>query len=356
MAAHIPRVTKRTKEMVQKIYGLTQSADRYYYAMGNQALVAQLEPHPIAWRKTRTTSWKRAHGQLQLLRLDMLGFGILELDPIAEFDRSSSMVYRLTPSTGQFEYEPDWSDSISFAEWNEHNNWRDTVADLIRQIDPTVLEKLREFSHFHWRLIEALHEWPGFTDLMDANSALAACLAGRVRVGGQEGKHRPRLDYKSLVQCSEREIAVALGFGDSEEVVEILKKLVPDACKPLELINFPDLLKNSVTKKALLDVEVINYPTLLLLRNPYLSAHLTGSFLSDFARTFPHSLDILTCPWGPLLRGGGKGDQFTWKYQQALDVVQFGEDPTIYSIEDLESKHSAVFITAYNSHYSHMER
>jgi hypothetical protein len=88
----------------------------------------------------------------------------------------------------------------------------------------------------------------------------------------------------------------------------------------------------------LLDAEVISHPALLLLRNPYLGPHLTGSFLSDFASAFPHSLDILTCPWGPLLRGGGKGDRFTWKYQQALDVVQFAEDPTIYSIEDLKTK------------------
>ena len=88
----------------------------------------------------------------------------------------------------------------------------------------------------------------------------------------------------------------------------------------------------------MIDAEVISHPALLLLRSPLLGPHLAGSFLSDFARIFSHSLDILTCPWGPLLRGGGKGDQFTWKYQQALDVVQFGEDPTIYSIEDLKTK------------------
>jgi hypothetical protein len=134
-------------------------------------------------------------------------------------------------------------------------------------------------------------------------------------------------------------------------VVHILRKVVPDACKPHDLTNLAGLIANPVTRKALIDTEIITHPALLLLRNPYLGPHLTGGFLSDFASAFPHSLDILTCPWGPLLRGGGKGDEFTWKYQQALDVVQFAEDPTIYSIEDLKEKHSTIFMQAYNARY-----
>jgi hypothetical protein len=324
--------------MTQTIYGLTQSANRYYYAIGNQALVVQVEPFPAAWRKTPSTSWKPAHGQLQLLRLDMLGFGILELDPLADFDRSSVNVFRLVPSTGRFEYEVDWTDTIPFPDWQKDTDWKDIVADLLSWIHPKVLIKLREFSHFHWQFLEALHERPGFEDLLDNNPVLAACLAGRIRVGAQEGERRSRLNYRNLVGRSEREIAAAVGFGDSDDVVEILKKMVPDVCKPYELLNLPDLLENSETRNALLEADVITYPALLLLGNPYLGPHLTGGFLSDMAKTFPHSLDILTCPWGPLLRGGGKGEQFTWKYQQALDVVQFAEDPTINSIEDLEEK------------------
>jgi hypothetical protein len=34
-----------------------------------------------------------------------------------------------------------------------------------------------------------------------------------------------------------------------------------------------------------------------------------GAWSHDISMHFPHSLDILTCPWGPLLRGGGKGDR-----------------------------------------------
>ena len=46
--------------------------------------------------------------------LDSLGFWSLELDPVAEFDRSSSMVYKLVPSNGRFEYDVDWNDTIPF--------------------------------------------------------------------------------------------------------------------------------------------------------------------------------------------------------------------------------------------------
>ena len=338
---------------MKKQYGLIQSGNRYYYAIGEQAYTIQIQPFPAAWRNTPSTSWQRVHGNF--LHLDNLGLSQgpsgLELDPLAEFDRSAVKVYRLNSTIGKFEYEPDWDDAIPFTDWQRDSNWREILSNLLSEIDPKVLNKLREFSHFHWRLIEALHEWPSFSNLLDTNPALAACLAGRIRVGAQPGERRPQLDYGRLVHRSEREIAAAVGFGDSDDVVEILKKLPPDACKPLDLVGFNDLMENLVTRRALLDAEIITYPALLLLRNPYLGPHLTGSFLSDFASAFPHSLDILTCPWGPLLRGGGKGEQFTWKYQQALDVVQFAEDPTINSIEDLEEKHSKIFMQAYAQYH-----
>ncbi len=335
--------------MEEKIYGLTRLGNCCYYAIHDQVLVVQIEPRPIAWRKTPSSPWQRTHGNV--LGLDMLGFGLLELDPLADFDRSSIMVNRLVPSNGRFRYEPDWNDTIPFMDWQKDTDWKDIVADLLSWIDPKVLIKLREFSHFHWGLLEALHEWPSFSNLLDTNPALAACLAGRIRVGAQPGQRRPQLDYGRLVHRSEREIAAALGFGDSDAVVSILRKVPPDVCKPHDLSSLADLIENPVTRKTLIAAEVISHPALLLLRNPYLGPHLTGGFISDFASTFPHSLDILTCPWGPLLRGGGKGDEFTWRYQQALDVVEFGEDPTIYSLEDLKTKHSAVFMQAYNSRY-----
>ena len=96
--------------MKQTLYGLTQSENRYHYAMHGQAFVVQLKPRPIAWRKTPSTSWKRVHGNF--LHLDNLGLSQgpsgLELDPLAEFDRSAVKVYRLHSSNGKFEYEPDW--------------------------------------------------------------------------------------------------------------------------------------------------------------------------------------------------------------------------------------------------------
>ena len=127
--------------MIPTIYGLTRSGNRYFYAMQNQAFAVQLLPRPIAWRKTPSTSWQRTH--LNVLKLDTLGFWMLELDPVAEFDRSSIVVYKLVPSNGPFEFEPDWNDSIPFPDWQKDTNWRDTVSDLMSEIEPKVLSKLR---------------------------------------------------------------------------------------------------------------------------------------------------------------------------------------------------------------------
>lgn len=324
--------------MAEKIYGLTRSGSRYFYALDDQALAVELAPHPKAWQKTPWKPWKRLHGNI--LKLDMLGFGILQLDPLAEFDHSAVEVCRLIPSDGNFEYEPDWHDVISFSDWAKDNNWQDTLSEMFAQIDPVVLEKLRQFSHFHLRFLEALNEWPGFKDLLDVNPFLASALAGRIRVGSQGGTRRSPLDYGSLVLRSEKEIAATLGFGDSEEVVTITRKIPPDACKPHELKNFPEYLQNPATLMALLDADLITYPALLLLRSPVLAANLTGAFLSDFGRIFPKHIDILCCSWAPLLRGEGKGEEFTWTYQQALDVVQANPDVVIESVEDLKRKHA----------------
>ena len=326
--------------MEQKLYGLTQSGNRFFYSIGNkEAYAIQIKPFPAAWKKTPSTPWNRTH--TGFLHLDNFGLSRgpsgLELDPIAEFDRAGVNVFRLVPSTGKFEFEPDWDDSMSFADWEAGFNWRETVANLMAEIDPVVLEKLRRFSHFHLNLLEALHDWPGFEDLLDRNPVLAACIAGRIRVGGQKGERRSPLPYGSITTRTEREIAAALGFGDSDEAVQILRKLPPDVCKPHGLSNLPDLLENSATRRALIEAEVISYPALALLRSPSLTTHLAGSFLSEVATVFPHSLDILTCSWGPLLRGGSKADYFMEVYRRALMVVESDRSVVIYSISHLRS-------------------
>ncbi len=326
--------------MEQRLYGLTQSGNRFFYSVGSkEAYAIQIQPFPAMWRKTPSTPWKRAH--TGLLHLDNLGLSQgpsgLELDPIAEFDHTRVEVFRLVPSNGTLEYEPDWTDSILFREWEASFDWQEIVSSMMAEIDPVVLAKLRQFSHYHLNLLEALYDWPGFEDLMDSNPALAVCVAGRIRVGGLKGERRSRLDYGSLIRCSEREIAAAIGFGDSEDVVTILKKMVPDACKPLELVNFGELLENPVTRKVLLDTDSITYPALLLLRSPLLRERLTGAFLSEVATVFPLSLDITTCPWGPLLRGGSKAEYFLEVFRRALLVVEANQNVVIDSIDHLRS-------------------
>lgn len=330
--------------MSRKIYGLTQCGNHYFYCVGDQALIIQLRPFPAAWRKTPGTPWKRAHGHF--LPLDNLGLGSrtasLQLDPVVEFDRSSIRVSRLIPSTGQFEFEPDWTDSIRFSEWNKNSSWREILSNLMSEIDSNVLEKLRQFSHFHLHLLEALNEWPGFDALLDVNPFLGGCIAARTRVGAKAGEKRSRINYGNLVMCTEKEIAGALGFGESDDVVSITRKIHPDACKPYELQNIAHILKNPTARRALFETDMITYPALQLLRSPVLAANLAGSFISELGKMFPRHIDILCCHWGTLLKGAGKGDEFTWTYQMALDVVQAQSDVLIESTEDLRRRHALI--------------
>ena len=50
----------------------------------------------------------------------MLGLGILELDPLADFDRSSVKVYRLRAFDWPVRVRAvDWDDAIPFGDWTD---------------------------------------------------------------------------------------------------------------------------------------------------------------------------------------------------------------------------------------------
>lgn len=326
--------------MAQKLYGLVQHGNQFFYSMGKQeAFAIQIKPFPAAWKKTPGKSWQRTRNTV--INCLTRGVRLLELRPFAEYDRSLTKVFRLVPSDGGFAYEPDWSDSIPYAKWDEESDWREIVSNLMSEIDPKVFEKLQQSFHFDLELLESIHDWPGFEDLLDRNRALAVSLAARMRVGSQAGERRSRLDYGSLAVRSEREIAAALGYGDSEEVVKILRKFVPDACTTYDLTHLPVLLEDPIARDVLRQAGLISHPALLFLRNPLLQHNLSSRLFSELARAFPTSLDILTCPWGPLLRGGTKADLFMETYKRALDVVQFYPDVVIESMEHLQEKYLA---------------
>ena len=74
---------------------------------------------------------------------------------------------------------------------------------------------------------------------------------------------------KTLYFAPKKKLLPPLALGILMRSYSILRKMVPDACKPLDLVGLHDLMENPVTRKALLDAEVITYPALLLLRNQY---------------------------------------------------------------------------------------
>jgi hypothetical protein len=125
-----------------------------------------------------------------------------------------------------------------------------------------------------------------------------------------------------------------------------LRKFVPDSCTSYELAHLPVLLEDPITREVLRDADVINHPALLFLRNPWLQHNLSSAFFSEIARAFPTSVDILTCPWGPLLRGGTKADLFMETYKQALDVVEYFPDIVIESMEHLSNEYFNVWINS----------
>ncbi len=142
-------------------------------------------------------------------------------------------------------------------------------------------------------------------------------------------------DARLLVLVVEK---VHLLMVECEEVEKIMRKLPSDACKPYLYGNFLNLLKQHVTWKVLIHAETLSYPALLLLQNPYLAPNLTGSFISKFSELFTSQIEILTCPWGPLLRGGGKGDEFTDTFKMALDLVLADPNAIIHSMQYLSVK------------------
>ena len=373
----LQRLGETIAKMTALPYGLLRCGNRVYYADTYGVYVLQLEPSPAAWAKSRhDTKWKRTRNLP--LELRYLVLGRLHQNPSTEVDLPGCSLIRWTVSQGEFSYEPDWNDSLPMKEWKkrydeahvlellscsdsdqseqsqlpppfnvprgdgeEKYDWAGLLDDFFTSVPGPLLTRLKQFPAGSWALLEAAYQWEGFQDLMAAVPALAVCLALRVRVGSRQGVRRKRLDYANLVRCRQREIASAIGFGDSEAVVSILKKIQPDACTPRDLSVIGQLIKDARTFPHLLNAQQISGPAIFILDDEMLRGKLGGDLITYLSREFPLTDDILCAAKGTeLLRGGSKARPFYDLHLGIRDLVRFSPDIVIQSFEDYQARHA----------------
>jgi hypothetical protein len=350
-----------------QVYGLLRFGKRMYYADNYGAFVFQIEPIPTAWRKAGPDEeWKYTRDPP--LELHHLSIGRLYKEPMTDVDLPNCRLLRWKPAETEFCYEPDWDDSVPLDEWKRSNelapiqalfhetgsdgadkdlplpqDWVALVNGFMDSVPHPLLERLRRFPAGSWKLLEAAYYWDGFEELMDSNPALAVCLALRVRVGKKPGVRRKALDYGRLVLRRQREIADAIGFGDTESIVSILKKLVIDACTPRYLSFLSDLIRDPLILPHLQNARQISGPAIFVLQDYLLNGKLAGDFITEMSHEFPLMNEITSVAEGARqLRGGTRLDEFYDLYLGMRDLARFNPDVVIHSVDDFRTKHAAM--------------
>ncbi len=340
----VGRAVAATNWRANPPYGLVRDEDRLYYGDNFGAYVLQLEPSPEAWEKSRTdTEWRRTRDVPLYLR--HLTIGRLHQQP--KMDSSDLhcglLCWEADHSDSEFAYLPAWTDSTPLEAWQDSNDWVSPLEDFLSSLPAELLATLKQFSVESWQLIEACYRLKGFEDLLRSNPPLAVCIALRFRVGGKPGVRRKKIDYDSLLGKRQREIAAAIGFQDSEAAVNILKKVVPDACRPRELKALATLMADPLVMPHLQGAQVISGPALSLIEFEQFRGKAGAGFITEASQEFPLWDDVTTVAEGrELLRGGGRQKQYSALFCDLRDLVRFNPDILVKSLGDFQARHAAM--------------
>ena len=330
-------------------YGLICKENHLYYSISyngyKSAIVLQTRPEIAAWQKNeKDTSWHRTHNKQ--FNLMSPSFQFFQTESSLNFDHSLLQLVKFAPSDGPFDFEPVWSDTVTYDIWEAAWAWEDELFKFRATFPKQLTDQVEQFREHQWELMEAISQWPGFADLLDSNPALAFCLAVRLRVNAVPGKKRPAVSYASLVNAKQRTIAAALGFQNSEATVSILKKMLPDACTKRDIRDMATVLEDQAVQENIVHAHAISSPCLFLLRH-YAGPNMGGKLIDEISEAFPRITDIVGAP-AYVVSGNNEQEQLNkpGEFQDLMivlqDIVQFYPGIVLHSMADVAAKHASM--------------
>jgi len=139
------------------------------------------------------------------------------------------------------EYDVAGSESWEKAarrQYAEERNRR-LQAEYLSPIPEGILLAISRFANRHWHLLNLVARCPGAFDLVMDTPALALALSS-LWVFRENPPSQPLRSARALLVKSQSDIAAWLGFPNAWSTVTILRKLPPEECTVLNLLNLRD--------------------------------------------------------------------------------------------------------------------
>lgn len=155
------------------------------------------------------------------------------------------------------------------------NDWAWRAIGLIPE---NIRSKLARFRFGQWRLLRLVAREPAVLDLIGSNPALAwaAASAGAFLDHPPNDSERAALEH---VGQRQRDIAAWLGFPPNEGSVRLLKKVPPDSCGVVPLLELRKLASNAEAAERLRHLRELPATVILAVGSRILGPSLTPAAL-----------------------------------------------------------------------------
>ena len=232
---------------------------KLYSFSARGVLVASQWPDMRAWRKTpKGRQWKHVRPEMNVAR-EPDGWGCVwghreprqrtgiggdhilgRLETVLHYPPTSDEGVAFDDMDagrpGAVEDEPGSEDWMKCAEERE----RRLQAEYLSPIPDEILVAVSRFANRHWHLLNLVARCPGALDLVRSTPALALALSSPWVFRKRPPSH-PYRAARSLLVRHQTCIAAWLGFPETWSAVKILRKLPPQECTVLNLLNLRDL-------------------------------------------------------------------------------------------------------------------
>ncbi len=165
----------------------------------------------------------------------------------------------------------DGADTASSTDW---------ARRAIERIPENIRTRLGRFRFGQWQLLRLVAREPAMFDLIHSNPALAWALAS----AGAFVDHPPRdIDGAALerVRHRQRDIAGWLGFPATEGSIRLLKKVPPDSCGTVPLLELRKLAADAAAAESLRHLRELPATVILAAGSRILGPSLTPAALRD---------------------------------------------------------------------------
>jgi len=235
-------------------------------------LILQADPL-MAWQRTEDTGWRRVRPQLTLQGFTGLSGSVLGRESLPEHPEPDVAP---DPETGRYSAH-DWGSLRDIRRLNTKRKFVNSLGRSVRRVVGQFNDR-----NWQWSVLQLACRVPAAIGLLETNPALGFLVATNwVPRGRSYRTGRPLEWARRHIGKRRREIAARLGFPDSQAVVKVLGRVLPEACHPYRLAALRPVMAEPDTMKVLTHLPVLTKDIIRLVSTEGLREHVTPRLLLE---------------------------------------------------------------------------